>query len=373
MPRSDEAVRQWHLLRALASARFGLTVEAMAAAHGVTARTIRRDIAALERAGFPLYQEQGESRVHWKIDSRALAGLDAGFTLLEWCALYFSRATLECLAGAPFHEELARAFSRFEQALTPGMRQFLDRLPSIVGAKQSAGGKRALRTHRERVGQLLEASVQRRCVRMRYHSATSGRTKDYDVEPYRVVYADGGLYLIARVPQYGEVRTFAVERIQRLALTDERFPDPVQPVAVFPHSLGVFNGPPETVEIEFDQRVAGQVAEREWHPSQKTRVLPDGRARVELHVTSDRALRRWILGFGSHARVIAPSALADDILDELDAARAHYAPSFDFDAAHAWDLTSQRGLPFGELRREPASPKLASSSSASEGERRRGV
>jgi hypothetical protein len=50
--------------------------------------------------------------------------------------------------------------------------------------------------------------------------------------------------------------------------------------------------------------------------------------------------------------VIAPSSLADDILDELDAARMQYTPPLDLDQPRtAWDLTSQRPLPFAEFQR----------------------
>ncbi len=118
------------------------------------------------------------------------------------------------------------------------------------------------------------------------------------MEPYRVVFAEGGLYVVAQVPRYGEVRTFAVERIQRLALTDQRFTRPTQCDDLFPHSLGVYSGTPEHVEIEFDPQVV--------------RRLTDGRIRLELHVTVAWVLRRWVLGFGSHARVVGPAALADD-------------------------------------------------------------
>jgi hypothetical protein len=106
------------------------------------------------------------------------------------------------------------------------------------------------------------------------------------------------------------------------------------------------------VEVVVDRRLAAYVVEREWHPSQKLRQLPDGSVRVELHVSIDLALRRWILGFGSQIRVIAPASLADDILDELDAARMQYAPHLDLEQPRtAWDLTSQRPLPFGEFQR----------------------
>ena len=41
--------------------------------------------------------------------------------------------------------------------------------------------------------------------------------------PLAVAYAQGGLYLIAYVPEYLEMRTFAIERLQEVSLLEERF------------------------------------------------------------------------------------------------------------------------------------------------------
>ena len=53
MARSSEVVRQWEILREIDGARNGITVGKLAAARGVCERTIRRDLDALARAGFP--------------------------------------------------------------------------------------------------------------------------------------------------------------------------------------------------------------------------------------------------------------------------------------------------------------------------------
>src|SRR5262245_27293448 len=66
MARSNEDIRQWQILRSLASSRLGIAVGELAAEHGVTTRTIRRDLSALGRAGFPLYQEEGSPCLLWK-------------------------------------------------------------------------------------------------------------------------------------------------------------------------------------------------------------------------------------------------------------------------------------------------------------------
>jgi predicted DNA-binding transcriptional regulator YafY len=119
MPRSQEAIRQWQVLRSIAASRLGLTVAAMAEAQHVTARTIRRDLVALQEGRIPGVSRKARHAHGLEIDSHSLQGLDSGFTLIELCALYFSRATLECVAGASFHAELSQAFSRFDVASRP--------------------------------------------------------------------------------------------------------------------------------------------------------------------------------------------------------------------------------------------------------------
>src|SRR5206468_11773519 len=93
-----------------------------------------------------------------------------------------------------------------------------------------------------------------------YHSKSSERTKTYLVHPYRLAFAQGGLYLLAYVPEYSQVRTFAVERLQEVSLLEERFTSIEElPDTAFPHSLGVHSGPPERVEIAFEAAVADYV------------------------------------------------------------------------------------------------------------------
>jgi predicted DNA-binding transcriptional regulator YafY len=122
------------------------------------------------------------------------------------------------------------------------------------------------------------------------------------------------------------VRTFAAERIEDIALLEERF-TPIEelPDTAFPHSLGVHSGPPERIEIAFEPAVADYVRAREWHPSQQLRDADAGGLTVTLNVCRDRALQSWILSFGPFARVLAPESLAREIADQLSEAKARYA------------------------------------------------
>jgi predicted DNA-binding transcriptional regulator YafY len=328
MPRNAEVIRQWTILRDLEASR-RLTIDDLAGRTGVTTRTIRRDLDALQSAGFPLFDEVHDGKKYWTLEQRAFRRLDdTGFTLAELSALYFSRTLVECLAATPFQRDVRSAFEKLAAALTPGMRQFLDRLPLVMQAKRDPGapiGDGTAARHGGKVAQLLDATLHHRRITMRYRSLSSGRDKDYLAEPYRLVFSHGALYLTAFVPEYSEFRTFAVERLLSLSVSEDRF----EPVEIegeaFAHSLGVHEGPPERIEIVFEPRIAPYMKEREWHSSQQIRDEQDGSIVLTLDVCNDFALRSWILGFGPLARVVSPPHLAAQILAEIEGARLRYA------------------------------------------------
>jgi predicted DNA-binding transcriptional regulator YafY len=326
VPRNQEVIRQWKVLHALESSRHGVNIESLADELDVTTRTIRRDLAALQEAGFPLFDVRDEdNRVRWRLDSQVLKGLDTGFTLAELCALYLSRNLLESVAGTPFQRDLGHAFERLQAALSPRMRQFLDRLPGVLATKpgpRARGGEASSAI----VDKLLEATLHFRVVTMRYHSVSSGRTKDYVVHPYRLAFAQGGHYLQAFVPAYENVRTFAIDRITSVSLEKQTFtPPPEMPEDLFANSLGVNSGPAEQVDILFDEKIAPYVRARVWHASQEVRDNEDGSLSLTMQVCHDLALRSWILSWGASARVLFPDALAAQIKADLDAARKQYS------------------------------------------------
>ncbi len=104
MPRSNEVIRQWNILRELEASRRG-TIASLARKMQVSTRTIRRDLIALQTAGFPIYDEVIDRLRFWKLDTKPFRDLFPGFSLPELYALYFSRTLLKCLAGAPLFQK----------------------------------------------------------------------------------------------------------------------------------------------------------------------------------------------------------------------------------------------------------------------------
>lgn len=328
MARNSELVRQWEILRAVEGARNGISVAKLASEREVCARTIRRDIDALQRAGFSLYDDKVNGTSMWKLRWRPFGRLEEpGFTTTELCALYLSHALLKTFTGTPLLGDAERAFARIERTLSLANRRFLDQLPRVLQAKVNGRKKHDDSRHGDVLTRVLDATLRHRRAEMRYASASSRRTKTYTVEPQRLAYAHGGLYLIAWVPEYAALRTFAAERIQTFALTDDGFEPKPLPVEPFGDSLGVHTGTPEKIVLEFGPAAAPFVREREWHRSQRVEDTSSGGLLLTLHVCHDYALRTWILGFGPDVKVIAPRNFANEIADAARQTLLTYAPA----------------------------------------------
>jgi proteasome accessory factor B len=345
MARNAELIRQWEILREIDSARTGVGIARLASLQRVHPRTIRRDIEALCKAGFPLYDDKTNGTPMWKLRGKPFRALDeTGLSTTELCALYFGRTLVAALTGAPFIDDVERVMARMDRSLPAAGRKYLDRLHCVVKVKSSGLKKQNARTVRAIVSRAVDASLTCRRVTIRYDSASSQRTKDYIIEPLRLCYASGGIYLRAWVPEYSAMRTFAVERVRTLGVMDEHFDPRPLPPEPFANSLGVYTGSPELVEIEIDRRAAAYVREREWHRSQEILEREDGSLLVRLCVCNDRPLRSWILSLGAMARVVSPATLAQEIFEEFEQARERYRPRLNYETLRVPGVAAQPAL-----------------------------
>src|SRR2546427_7542120 len=180
VPRNAEVIRQWTILREIERTRgAGVTIDALASLCGVTTRTIRRDLQALEESGFPLYDDRShdDGRTRWSINGQVFKGLAAGLTLSELCALYFSRTLLESLSGTPFRDDVESAFEKLASVLSPHMRQFLDQLPRVLATKHDPMRRRDRPGQQQIIARALEATLHLRQASILYYSKSIDRHK----------------------------------------------------------------------------------------------------------------------------------------------------------------------------------------------------
>ena len=291
--RNAEVIRQWKILKTIEAGRWTSAGD-LAEEHGVTERTIRRDLEALQEAGFPLYDDRQEGKKVWRLIEGYQQKLTQSFTLSELAALYFSRNML--------------AFQELFSARPDPWKDYSAKQDVIAG--------------------LIEAILHQRQARIAYYSFQSKRTKDYTLDPYRLVYYRGGLYLYARAHEYGEVRTFAVERVQTMEILEEGFEVPADfnPSEYARSAFGISGGEAQTVELLFRPSMAGYIKERTWHESQQLADEEDGSVRLTMEVAPGFELKAWVKGFLPEVEVVRPAALREEIARELDEARQDFEP-----------------------------------------------
>ena len=102
MPRGNQLARQWQLLQ-LIDQPAGIAVDDAARKLDCTVRTIWRDLSALQKAGFPLYDDKGADgrRSLWKLEEQFTLGLPVKLSLAETAALVMSRDLLRPAYRAP--------------------------------------------------------------------------------------------------------------------------------------------------------------------------------------------------------------------------------------------------------------------------------
>jgi len=317
--RNAEVIRQWKILKRVEAGRHATTA-ALAEEHRVTERTIRRDLEALQEAGFPLYDERVEGKKIWRLVEGFKQRVTQNFSLAELSALYFGRNMLSFLGGAPFSQDLESAFQKIREALPAKSLPYLARIQDLFAARPDPTKDYSKKT--DVIASLIDATLHQRQVRIAYFSFASRRTKSYLLDPYRLVYYHGGLYLYARSEEHAEVRTFAVERIQRIEALETGFEVPADfSVAEYAKgAFGIAGGKPEDVEIAFASEIAGYIRERVWHESQSLEERPDGSVVLRMHVHPGFELLAWVKGFLPHARVVKPAALRDRVRADLEQA-----------------------------------------------------
>ncbi len=149
----------------------------------------------------------------------------------------------------------------------------------------------------------------------------AGLPEVYQIDPYLLhIYRGATPYLIGYSAGSKKIECLRTDRFQTLRPLGETFkPDPeFDPKPYVAQIAAVEAGhPTQTVQVRFTAGAAPTVQGHFWHPSQVLTKNPDGSLTLQLETADLASVKRWVLGYGAKAVVEAPTALAQEIRDEV--------------------------------------------------------
>jgi proteasome accessory factor B len=278
----------------------------------VSSKTIQRDIDFMcDRLGLPIEYDQIHFGFFYTEPVTHFPSIEVSEG--EIVALLVAQKALAQYRGTSFEEPLRVAFQKIAEGLQ-------DKVSFQWGDIDSAISFRGLGTTVADL-QLFEAVssavLKSHEIAFEYRKLGSSGYEARRVQPYHLGCIDQQWYLFAHDLVRGQLRTFVLSRMRKVQNTRMRFRRPPD-FSIGRHlsnSLGVFstNGRFK-VRIQFDDFASRLVSERNWHPSQKIKRLPGGGIELSLELGSLEEIERWVLSWGAHARVIAPTELKNRIL-----------------------------------------------------------
>ncbi len=156
-----------------------------------------------------------------------------------------------------------------------------------------------------------------------WHRLEDGRVFDYDFAPYFIEpYAVGQTaHAIGWCGTLDALRTFKLERIQRIELTGRVYtiPQDFDPRDKLADAWGIWYTEAEPVEVvlKFHPRVTHRVRETRWHRSERIEEQPDGFLLWRARVAEPQEMLPWIRGWGADVEVLEPEALREALVREV--------------------------------------------------------
>ncbi len=201
----------------------GCSAERLAREFGVSVRTVKRDLAALENSGAPVWSRPGPGGGYGLAQGASLPPVS--LSPAQAVALL---AAVSAAPDAPFADLAAAGVHKIMDVLDPRTRARADELAGRVWVNATPSSSRIIRSALE------EAMAEQRVARIRYTSRDGARTTR-DVEPVLFASTNGQWYLVGWCRLRNAMRWFTVSRIERASVTRE---------ACTGHTIGEVGEPP---------------------------------------------------------------------------------------------------------------------------------
>ena len=268
---------------------------------GVSQRTIHRYFEMLDEMGIPIYAERGPYGGFSLMRGYKMPPLV--FTLEEAVAVVLGTGMVEEMWGQLYREAARGALAKLENLLPD------EQVREVAWARKSLVATGMHRADLEALAPTLEklrrAVREHRRIAMNYRSGNNPHPELRELDPYALVHRWGWWYTIGYCHLRKELRTFRVDRMDSLNLTDQVF-QTITSFNIREYLEQEWKSQPQIrISLRFDPEGA-QIAQQKRIYWESMETQPDG----AIHVTMNMPDLIWassnVMSYGPLVTVLEP-------------------------------------------------------------------
>jgi predicted DNA-binding transcriptional regulator YafY len=289
------------------------TVSDLSKMFGISRRTIFRDLKELQATGVPYYYDTKSDG--YVIDPEFfLPPVDLNPQEAVSLLLLAHKVSKEM--PLPFKRSALLAALKIENNLPVEVKQYCNAALRNISIKVEHQERKDLLD--QTFKQLLGAILKKRIVSICYYLPHEQRNTVTDLSPYHLMYNEHAWYVLGKSSIHKEVRPFRLNYIRELNMQDKCFVED-EKFDVSEYLGRAWSMLPEgklyNVKLRFLPEVAHNVAEVQWHNTQKVTFEDDGSAIIQFRVDGLSEITWWILSYGDQVQVLAPKVLRQKIVE----------------------------------------------------------
>lgn len=284
----------------------------------VSSKTIQRDLEFMrDRLNMPVAYDASHKGFFYVESVKAFPIVQ--ITEGEMFALFVAQRAIQAYQGTVHEKTLASAFDK----LTSSLGNEISFDPAVLPLAMSFHLSGSATVDAKIFRSICNAVIGGEEIQITYMKPQGIQIESRQVRPYHIASMKGLWYVVGFDLVRAAIRTFALPRIRAVKSTGRYFKrdGSFNVKSFFAESIGVFRKEGESVaskiRIHFDAFASALVRERHWNDSQVIKMWEDGTIELELRVVCSEELVCWILGWGVHARVLAPASLVQRIRQSL--------------------------------------------------------
>ncbi len=326
MARNDQLIRQHKVLQILERVRFGKTIQELhddvveeLGLPSLHNRTLKRDLEALQAAGFDVDHHDSPRGKVWKLGPLAKTTTHISFSSTELIALALGRELMHPLSGTQFGSGIESFWNKVKEEVPATVLSHYEKYRKTFRVQglpiKSYESKQGI------IKTINRGILEHRLLEVVYQSEGKP-SKTRKIEPYEVILFRSSLYTIAAAHEDEDektrVRVWKLDRFEKATILDEWFkpPEDLDMDEFFGSSQTIFRSSDDETpyKVRLTSRAAVWVTEEPWHPEQTIEKISDEHSVLTVPVSNPRDAIPRILQLGSDAELLSPEEARKDLI-----------------------------------------------------------